>query len=60
MRDGVETRVAAKMQVEQSLSFDRYRLDLSNAQLWRGKRVLPLTRQTFTVLRYCSTTPGRW
>ena len=40
------------MQAEQSLTFDRYRLDLSNAQLWRGKRAIPLTRQTFTVLRY--------
>ena len=48
----METPVEEKMQAEQPLTFDRYRLDLSNAQLWRGKRAIPLTRQTFTVLRY--------
>jgi DNA-binding response OmpR family regulator len=34
------------------LTFDRYRLDLVNSQLWRGKRALGLTSQTFAVLRY--------
>jgi TolB-like protein/Tfp pilus assembly protein PilF len=41
-----------KLQTEQSLTFDHYRLDLINAQLWRRKRACALTRQTFAVLRY--------
>ncbi|MBI3796650.1 MAG: AAA family ATPase [Deltaproteobacteria bacterium] len=40
------------MQPAQQVTFDRYRLDLTNSQLWRGKRALVLTRQTFAVLRY--------
>ena len=40
------------MQPSQPLTFDRYALDLSNVQLWRGKRVLLLTSQTVTILRY--------
>ena len=40
------------MQPDQQVTFDHYRLDLPNAQLWRGKRALPLTSQTFAVLRY--------
>src|SRR5262245_22879015 len=40
------------MQAEQQFTFDRYRVDLPNAQVWRGNRVLPLTNKAFAVLRY--------
>ena len=40
------------MQPEQQLTFAQYRLDLPNAQLWRGKRSIPLTNKAFVVLRY--------
>ena len=40
------------MQPNQVLTFDRYRLDVANAQLWRGKQAIALTSQTFAVLRY--------
>jgi DNA-binding winged helix-turn-helix (wHTH) protein len=40
------------MQPAQQVSFDRYTVDLHNTRLWRGKRAIALTRQTFAVLRY--------
>ena len=41
------------MQPDHQVTFDRYSVDLRNAQLWRGKtETLPLTSQTFAVLRY--------
>jgi DNA-binding winged helix-turn-helix (wHTH) protein/tetratricopeptide (TPR) repeat protein len=40
------------MQADQILTFDRYSVDLPNSQLWRGKRGIALTSQTFAVLRY--------
>jgi DNA-binding winged helix-turn-helix (wHTH) protein len=40
------------MQGDQPLTFDRYSVDLPNAQVWRGNRVLPLTSKAFAVLRY--------
>ena len=32
---------------EQSLTFDRYRLDLPNEQVWNGQQTIPLTSQSF-------------
>ena len=52
MRDGPEPREGAIIQPNQVLTFDRYRLDLPNEQLWRGKLAIALTSQTFAVLRY--------
>jgi DNA-binding winged helix-turn-helix (wHTH) protein len=40
------------MQPDEVLSFAHYTVDLAHAQLWRGKRVIALTSQTFAVLRY--------
>jgi DNA-binding winged helix-turn-helix (wHTH) protein len=40
------------MQAAQEVTFAQYRLDLPNAQLWRGKRSIPLTNKAFVVLRY--------
>src|SRR5262245_29567010 len=40
------------MQLGRQFSFARYTVDLDNAQLWRGKRAIALTSQTFAVLRY--------
>jgi len=40
------------MQPAQQVSFDRYTVDLRTARLWRGKRAIALTSQTFAVLRY--------
>jgi DNA-binding winged helix-turn-helix (wHTH) protein len=40
------------MQPDQQVTFDGYRLDRANAQLWRGKQAIALTNQTFAVLRY--------
>ena len=37
---------------EQSLTFDRYRLDLPNEQVWNGQQTIPLTGKAFAVLRY--------
>src|SRR5688572_6033653 len=40
------------MQQEQSLAFDRYRMDLPNEQVWSGQQAIPLTSKAFAVLRY--------
>jgi DNA-binding winged helix-turn-helix (wHTH) protein/predicted ATPase len=40
------------MQKDQHLTFDRYSVDLQNAQLRRGKREIPLTSKAFAVLYY--------
>jgi DNA-binding winged helix-turn-helix (wHTH) protein len=40
------------MQADQQLTFAHYRLDLPNAQLWRGNRSIPLTSKAFAVLHY--------
>ena len=46
---------------EQSLTFDRYRLDLPNEQVWSEQQAIPLTGKAFAVLRYLvSSMPGSW
>ena len=40
-------------------SFDPFRLDIGNEQLWHGQEVLRLTRKTFAVLRYLVEHPGQ-
>ena len=40
------------MQADQQLIFARYRLDLPNAQLWRGNQRIALTSKAVAVLRY--------
>ena len=40
------------MQQEQSLTFDRYRLDLHNEQVWCEQQAMALTSKAFAVLRY--------
>ena len=48
------------MQPDQQVIFDRYTVDLHNAQLWRGKRAIPLTSQTFAVLLVDRTSAPPW
>lgn len=38
------------MQIDQTLSFGPYRLDLASARLWRGKQEVRLTGKAFAVL----------
>src|SRR5262245_57725381 len=52
LRDFSEPQPRPKLQPAQQLRFDRYTLDLPNAQLWRGNRALGLTSKAFAVLRY--------
>ncbi len=40
------------MQQAPPLTFDRYRMDLPNEQLWSGQQAIPLTSKAFAVLRY--------
>jgi DNA-binding winged helix-turn-helix (wHTH) protein/predicted ATPase len=40
------------MQADQSLTFDGYRIDLPNEQIWQGNQLIPLTSKAFAVLRY--------
>jgi len=40
------------MEHPQPLTFDRYRLDLPNEQLWQGNQVIPLPSKALAVLRY--------
>ena len=35
------------MKADQQMTFDRYHLDLSNEQVWRGQQAIPLTSQSF-------------
>ncbi len=46
------------MQTDQMLSFGLYRLDLTEARLWRGKQEVRLTGKAFAVLRYLVTHAG--
>ena len=39
--------------------FPPFRLDLVNAQLWRGDQEIRLRRKTFDVLRYLADHPGQ-
>src|SRR5262249_11031062 len=52
VRDILERHARQNMQPAQQVTFAQYRLDLPNAQLWRGKRSIPLTNKAFVVLRY--------
>ncbi|NOT57955.1 MAG: AAA family ATPase, partial [Deltaproteobacteria bacterium] len=47
------------MQANQQLTFDRYTVDLSNTQLWRGTRRIALTSKTFAVLHYLLNRAGQ-
>ncbi len=40
------------VQTEHQLTFDRYRLDLANEQLWCGSQEISLPGKAFAVLRY--------
>jgi adenylate cyclase len=40
------------VQTEHQVTFDHYRLDLANEQVWQGTQLLPLTSKAFAVLRY--------
>lgn len=42
-----------------SVSFPPFRLDLENAQLWRGNVVIPLRPKSFTLLHYLAERSGR-
>lgn len=46
------------MQTAQLFSFGLYRLDLTDARLWRGKQEVRLTGKAFAVLRYLVTHAG--
>src|ERR687891_854929 len=50
---------ATSVPPESSLYFSRFRLDLLNAQLWRGAELLPLRPKPFAVLQYLADNPGR-
>ena len=45
-------QVKQEMQADQHFTFDRYYVDLANAQLWRQQQVIPLTAKAFAVLRH--------
>src|SRR5262245_48543107 len=47
------------MQVEQTLSFGPYRLDLGQGQLWRGKQEVKLTLKALAVLRHLVEHPSQ-
>ncbi|HZA29130.1 MAG TPA: winged helix-turn-helix domain-containing protein, partial [Gammaproteobacteria bacterium] len=47
------------MHLTHAINFGPYRLDLINAQLWRGEQALSLSPKTFAVLCYLTTHPGR-
>jgi len=44
---------------EQQIRFDPFRLDPSNARLWRGEHAVALTPKAFAVLAYLLQHPGR-
>jgi DNA-binding winged helix-turn-helix (wHTH) protein/predicted ATPase/type II secretory pathway predicted ATPase ExeA len=44
---------------KQQLTFGLYRLDPANAQLWRGKQLVRLTRKAFDVLCLLASHPGQ-
>ena len=48
LRDLSETHAEEKAQADQHLTFGRYKVDLSNQRLWRGKQAIPLTGKAFT------------
>ena len=52
LRDLSETHGEEKIQADQHLTFGRYKVDLSNQRLWRGKQAIPLTGKAFAVLYY--------
>ena len=54
---GVEE--AASVQSEQIPIFHAFRLDLVNAQLWRGQELIALRPKPFALLRYLAEHPGR-
>ena len=47
------------MSPKQHVTFGPYRLDSDNAQLWRGKRLVRLTRKAFDVLCLLANHPGQ-
>ncbi|MGE0825689.1 MAG: AAA family ATPase [Candidatus Binatia bacterium] len=47
------------MPEHQTLHFGPYRLDLRNAQLWRGKQAVRLTAKAVAVLQYLVARPGQ-
>ena len=47
------------MHLTHAINFGPYRLDLINAQLWRGEQALSLPPKTFAVLCYLTTHPGQ-
>jgi len=47
------------MSGERIFTFGSYRLDPHNAQLWRGKQLVPLTGKALGVLQYLAERPGQ-
>ena len=41
------------------MTFGPFRLETTQARLWRGEQVIPLRRRTFAMLRYLAEHPGR-
>ena len=47
------------MQEHRLLSFEPFRLDVRNAQLWRGQEVIRLTNKALAVLHYLAERSGQ-
>src|SRR5262245_11051501 len=44
---------------EHLITFGPFRLDTTQARLWRGEQAIPLRRRSFAMLRYFAEHPGR-
>jgi DNA-binding winged helix-turn-helix (wHTH) protein len=47
------------MNVQPSIAFPPFRLDVTNEQLWRDTHIVGLRHKTFAVLRYLVARPGQ-
>jgi DNA-binding winged helix-turn-helix (wHTH) protein len=45
--------------VSDTLGFLDFALDTANAQLWRGRQIVPLRPKAFALLHYLAERPGR-